>query len=185
MTGRTRKARKIERLHEKEARGFGKHVPWVPEDLPAAAVEYWPRKDDWPTAADIQRFLEVTEGGPDERLAVLTGLRRWAEPASSQILLTVAAIIVSIVSVALAVSDFGVLFHVGMVGAGVAYIVVAMVAIYLALGMDQRRKMAHVWLRAIEVELQRTPAQVRQSWFSLRGSRGESRLIPRESVSRN
>lgn len=128
------------------------------EDLPAAAVEYWPRKDDWPTAADIQGFLEAINGRSDERLAVLTGLHRWAEPASSQMLLTVAAIIVSIVAVALAVSDFDVLFYVGSVSAGVAYIVVVVIAIYLAVGMDQRRKMAHVWLRAIEVELPGAPA---------------------------
>lgn len=174
MTGRTRRVRKNEGLKERENRGFGKHVPWVPEGLPAEAVQYWPRKHDWPTTADVRGFLERTDGRPDVRLAVLTGLRRWAEPASSQMVLTVAAIIISVVAVALSVSDFEPLFHIGMVGAGVAYVVVAFLAIGLALAMDQRRKMAHVWLTAIEAELFATSApSKKQAWFSPRGSRVE------------
>jgi hypothetical protein len=122
----------------------------VPEDLPDAALCCWPRKDDWPTSTDVHRFIDDTDARPDARLAVLTGLRRWAEPASSQLLLTVAAIIVSIVAGVLAVSDFGVLFRVGIVAAGMTYIVVAVFAIHFASVMDQRRKVAHVWLRAFE-----------------------------------
>jgi uncharacterized membrane protein YqaE (UPF0057 family) len=149
-TGNTRRARKIERRQANEARGFGRHLPWVPEDLPAAAVDCWPRKDDWPTPADVRRFIADTEGRPDARLAVLTGLRRWAEPASSQLLITVAAIIVSIVAVVLAAGDFSALFRGAIILAGLTYIVVVVFAIYLALAMDQRRKVAHVWLSALE-----------------------------------
>jgi uncharacterized membrane protein len=182
VMGRTWKAQRLERQNEKDKRGFGKHLPWVPDDLPAVAANYWPRKEEWPTAADVRRFIEVTEGKPDARLAVLTGLRRWAEPASSQMLLTVAAIIVSIVAVALAVSDFYMLFYVGMVGAGVAYIVVALIAISLALRMDKRRKMAHGWLRAIEDGLSTGGAPARKlTLFSLRETLRIHNSLGRES----
>jgi len=122
----------------------------VPDELPAVAVGCWPRKEDWPTTDDVNHFLEHTEGKPDARLAVLTGLRRWAEPASSQMLVTMAAIIVSIVAVVLAVSDVDMSIHIAVVLAGAAYIVVAVVAIPLALQMDTRRKITHVWFRALE-----------------------------------
>lgn len=159
VTGSTNKARRIERRRVRESRGFGRHLTWMPEGFPEAAVDSWPRKDDWPTSTEILRFIEDTRGRPDARLAVLTGLRRWAEPASSQLLITVAAIIVSIVAVILTVSDVGLLLRIGMVGAGLTYIVVAVFAIYLALAMDQRRKMAHAWLRAFEdgIALDTTP----------------------------
>ena len=124
VTGFTNKARRIERRRVRESRGFGRHLAWMPEGFPEAAVDSWPRKDDWPRSTDILRFIEDTRGRLDARLAVLTGLRRWAEPASSQLLITGAAIIVSIVAVILTVSAVGLLLRIGMVGAGLTYIVV-------------------------------------------------------------
>ena len=93
---------------------------------------------------------KTPRGRQDARLAVLTGLRRWAEPASSQLLITVAAIIVSIVAAILTVSDVGLLLRIGIVGSGLTYIVVADFVIYLDLATGQRRKMAHARLRAFE-----------------------------------
>jgi hypothetical protein len=153
VTGSTNRAQRIERRRVRESRGFGRHLTWVPEGFPEAAVDSWPRKAGWPTSTDVLRFVEDTRGRPDARLAVLTGLRRWSEPASSQLLITVAAIIVSIVAVILTVSDVGFLLRIGMVGAGLTYIAVAVFAMYLALAMDQRRKMAHSWLRALEDQI--------------------------------
>ena len=142
----------------------------MPEDLPAVAIGCWPRKNGWPTSEDVNLFLERTDGKLDARLAVLTGLRRWAEPASSQMLVTLAAIIVSIGAVVLAVSDAAISIHIAVLLAVAAYLVVAVLAISLALRMDTRRKMAHVWLRAFEDALlaEGAPAPAKQPWFPLR-----------------
>jgi hypothetical protein len=74
------------------------------------------------------------------------------------------------------------LFYVGMVGAGVAYIVVALIAISLALRMDKRRKMAHGWLRAIEDGLSTGGAPARKlTLFSLRETLRIHNSLGRES----
>ncbi|MBH0129561.1 hypothetical protein [Salinibacterium sp. NK8237] len=123
--------------------------------------------NDWPTSAQIENFVESTKVLPDARLAVLSGLRRWAEPASSQLMVSLASVIVSIIGIAIAIaailtaSDRAA--FVVVVILGVLYLLLALAGFAVALNMDVRRRMAHVWLRAIEDELN---AQPRQDGFS-------------------
>src|SRR5664279_4629171 len=86
------------------AQGFGRYVPWMPSEFPADAIAHWPGMNDWPTSAQIEHFVESTKALPDARLAVLSGLRRWAEPASSQLMVSLASVIVSIIGIAIAIA---------------------------------------------------------------------------------
>ena len=146
------------RKQERDAKGFGKHVPWTPDDLPDNAFASWPPKRSWPSVAEVDRILKTTERKPDARLAVLSGLRRWSEPASSQMLAALGSIIISIVAIAIAIAIAsntavpGLQWSVLVVGA--AYIILALWGFGLALRMDERRRMALVWLRAIEDAIQ-------------------------------
>ena len=150
--GQERKNPEAERA-AREARRFGRFVRWVPIDLPSAAVPFWPRKDSWPSVADIRRLVDATESDPDARLGVMTGLRRWAEPGSSQMLVSLGTIVVAIVAVAVGVSDFDPSVFVLVVFFGAIYLLFALVAFGQAVKVDERRKMAHGWLKAIEDEL--------------------------------
>ena len=152
-----------ERKSAREMQGFGRHVPWAPDDLPSGFRDYWPRKDGWPTKADVDHFIGSTSGKPDARLAVLSGLRRWSEPASSQMLATFGSVIISIVAIAIAASTFNQIVYFGVLGAGAVYILLALTGVGLALRMDERRRMAFVWLRAIEDGISETP-RPRASW---------------------
>jgi hypothetical protein len=125
----------------------------MPDDLPPVAVLHWPRKEAWPSVAAVQDFVDATESDLDARLAVMTGLRRWAEPGSSQMLVSLGTIIIAIVAIALGVSDFDPNVFILMLGVGILYIVLALFGFGQAMQIDERRKMAHGWLRAIEDEL--------------------------------
>lgn len=141
--------------HRRELRlanQFGRfvHVLWRPDELPSSARCYWPNKTDWPTTSEVRTFIRETRKKPEVRLAVLTGLRRYSEPGSSQMLMAIGSVIVSIVAVALTVSGLNTQLHFIIVYAGSAYILLALFGIALAIQMDERRKMANAWLRALE-----------------------------------
>ena len=68
-------------------------------------------------------------------------------------LITIGTVFVSIAAVAFGLSDFGPLFHASMIAAGAVYLVTAVLGVNLALQMDERRKVAAVWLRAFEEKL--------------------------------
>lgn len=138
---------------EKKSNGFGFGVSWKPDDLPIYAAAYWPQKVVWPNVEDVRLFVESTEDERAARLAVLTGLRRWSEPGSSQLMVSLGAMIVSIVAIAIGAGDFHPGLFLAISVAAVGYISAAVVAISQAVKMDDRRKMAHGWLRAIEDEL--------------------------------
>ena len=166
-TGRVSGRRR--RKQDREARSFGRHVPWAPDDLPGDALEVWPPKSSWPTVADVDRILNATQGSPNARLAVLSGLRRWSEPASSQMLVALGSVIVSIVAIAIASSTFIPALQFSVLGVGVAYIVLALWGFGLALRMDERRRMALVWLCAIEDAIHDRKASTSNSvWERLR-----------------
>ena len=65
-------------------------------------------------------------------------------------LMAIGSVIISIVAVALAVSGLNTQLHFIIVYAGSAYILLALFVIALAIQMDERRKMANAWLRALE-----------------------------------
>jgi hypothetical protein len=149
-----------------DASNFGKHLLWMPEDLPTGARNDWPPKSNWPTIAAVNRIVACSVERPDAYLAVLSGLRRWAEPASSQLLVALGSIIVSIVAIAVAVaaSSFNQALYVSVAIVGIAYVLLALWGVVLAVRMDERRKMAFVWLRAIEGASSRR-GKVRAKWF--------------------
>jgi hypothetical protein len=166
------KAKKRSAGKKKPVEGFS-GLPWVPEELPDVAKNYWPRQTDWPSDADIQSFVRETEGVGDVRLAVLTGLRRWAEPASSQLMVSLGSFILAVAAIGVGLSSLHPLFYVGISIAAAIYLVLAFVVYGRAANMDQRRKMAHAWVRAIEDELvaQRSNMEAgtrRRSWFGAR-----------------
>ena len=104
--------------------------------------------------SSLEHCLELSRDRPDARLAVMSGLRRWSEPASSQLLVAIVSIIVSVIAIAVAIAsvwvqDDRVVFF-GVAGAGIVYLVLAINGIALAVQMNERRTMAHVWLRALE-----------------------------------
>lgn len=150
MTARRKRLPRRERREQLALTHFGRFVPWMPAELPAEAHSLWPTKNDWPIDEDIKHFLAETEDSPDIRLAVLSGLRRWAEPASSQMLVAFVSIFVSIAAVAIASSNINEILYALIVGAGAAYVIMALIGIEVAMQMDERRKMAFVWLRAVE-----------------------------------
>jgi hypothetical protein len=138
----------------KKPEGFGK-LPWMPEELPAPAKQYWPRQTDWPTDGDIRSFIDETDGTEDVRLAVLTGLRRWSEPGSSQLMVSLGSLVVAIAAIGVGFSNLDPRFYIGVVISAAIYLIIAFVIYGRAAQMDERRKMAHAWIRAIEDELSR------------------------------
>jgi hypothetical protein len=151
VSQRTR-AKKRPAGKKKSVEGFS-GLPWVPEELPAVAKNHWPRQTDWPSDADIQSFVRETENVADVRLAVLTGLRRWAEPASSQLMVSLGSFILAVAAIGVGLSSLHPLFYVGILISAALYLVFAFALYGRAVNMDQRRKMAHAWVRAIEDEL--------------------------------
>lgn len=145
-----RKRRRSTELAAREAKGFGKYALWVPDDLPPSAVPHWPHKETWPSAAQVERFIDDTERDLDARLAVMTGLRRWAEPGSSQMMVSLGTIIIAIVAIVTGLSDIHVGFFIGVLVFGTSYIFLALFGFGQAMRVDDRRKMAHGWLKAFE-----------------------------------
>jgi hypothetical protein len=177
----SREDRKRERDAERTAKrsgAFGRYTRWVPEDLPAAAVAHWPQKKTWPSVADVRVVLDATESDLDARLGIMTGLRRWSEPGSSQMLVSFASFIVALVAIAIGVSDFYPNVFIWVLVVGIVYIFVAGFGFSQAMQIEERRKMAHGWLRAIEDELdfRKTSTKVdpplpRRPWFRAWGIR--------------
>lgn len=144
------KQRRTARREKKREVAFGRLVPWMPAELPVDAQPYWPAQSEWPTVEEVDRLVRTTRKKPDVRLAILTGLRRYAEPGTAQMLVAIGSVIVSITAVVLAVAALNPLFHMGAAGAGLVYVVLVIWGIGLALRIDERRKAASVWLKALE-----------------------------------
>jgi len=140
------------RRRGKKSADFGS-LPWKPEDLPLVAVPYWPRLTNWPSDSEIRDFVARTEGIADVRLAVMTGLRRWAEPASSQLLGSLGSLIVAVAAVGVGISSLGTLLYIGILIGVAVYLILAVIVFQRATNMDDRRKTAHAWIEAIEDEL--------------------------------
>lgn len=129
---------------------FGSLVPWMPAELPADAQPYWPAKSEWPTVEEVESFVRATRKKPHVRLAILTGLRRYSEPGTAQMLVAIGSVVVSIIAVVLGVAALNPLLHAGAIGAALLYVVMVAFGIGLALRVDERRKAASVWLTAFE-----------------------------------
>ncbi|RLP71357.1 hypothetical protein D9V29_08365 [Mycetocola manganoxydans] len=65
-------------------------------------------------------------------------------------LVAIGSVIVSIIAVVLGVAALNPLLHLGVAGAGLLYVVLVGYGIGLALEVDERRKAASVWLKALE-----------------------------------
>lgn len=125
-------------------------VAQCPEDLPAQAEFAWPDLRALPTLNDVQSFRLIGHDRPDIHLAVLNGLRRFAE-SSSQLMLGLAAFIVSLSALALAIygsSTPG--FRLAATVTGVLLLLTLGTYVQAAVDLEERRKAAIVWLRALE-----------------------------------
>lgn len=121
-----------------------------PEQLPAFANEAWPDLHSWPTAGGLLRFRAITRKDPETRLAVLNGLRHYAE-SSSNMMLGLAAFLVSLAAVLVVMIPTSSQWYWSVLGP-VASLLVLTMGLYVpaAIALETRRKSAVTWLRAIE-----------------------------------
>lgn len=68
-------------------------------------------------------------------------------------MVSLGSLIIAVAAIGLGLSGVDPLFYVGIAIAAAIYLVLAFVVYACAMKMDQRRKMAHAWIRAIEDEL--------------------------------
>lgn len=114
------------------------------------AREAWPDLHAWPTRETIERLRSQIKGDPRTRLAVLTGLRLFAE-SSSNTMLGLAAFFISLIAVALALIPLSPSWYLLVVIPAGAFTTL-LVCFYIpaAVALETRRKAAIMWLRAIE-----------------------------------
>ena len=124
-------------------------VPLIPEDLPLSARAFWPDLEEWPTPARVRQLTKQLKKRDDDRLAVLTGLRRFAV-ADSNLMLGFIALVVAmlaVVSTVIGPSDISRLI-------GGAVVLGALIALFTLIRhvvtMDERRRSAVAWLAALE-----------------------------------
>lgn len=121
----------------------------VPDQFPRSAIRYWPDLGRWPTTSDVDDFLRSTRRRPEPRLAVLTGLRRYAV-VELNIIWAVAAIFVALFTAMFAALPPGVPTAAAMVlGAAIAILFLARLMSETA-RVDERRRAAVAWLHAFE-----------------------------------
>lgn len=123
-----------------------------PDDLPKHAVPFWPDLQRWPTVADVAEFKRRTRRHPDVRMAVLNGLRSWAEIDVAPIWAWAGAFLALIVAgmsgtIALNVWWAQMIAWVITISAAFIFLVKMMA---LSTTADTRRRRAHIWLRALE-----------------------------------
>jgi len=123
-----------------------------PDDLPAAARQYWPDVSRWPTPSDVRYFRRSTRRNPEARLAVLNGLRSWSQIDLASVWswtgIFITVVIAGIGGTIVAEAPWVQV----VIGAGlltVAYVFLVKLA-SLSSTADQRRRRAHIWLRALE-----------------------------------
>jgi hypothetical protein len=123
-----------------------------PEGLPAEARPYWPDLGRWPTPSDVRYFRHATRRNPAARLAVLNGLRSWSEIDLAPVwswtgaFLTVA---IAGIGATIVTQVQWVQLIIGATVVGAAYVFLVKLA-SLNSTADQRRRRAHIWLRALE-----------------------------------
>ena len=123
-----------------------------PEDLPADARDLWPDLARWPTPEDVVCFMRSTRKTPHRRLAVLNGLRSWAEIDIAPVWAWASAIVtISIAGLGVAVTTSVWWVQIlSLVVTVVAALVLLTVTMSLSTTADRRRRSAHLWLRAFE-----------------------------------
>jgi hypothetical protein len=123
-----------------------------PEDLPEDALAMWPDLNRWPTPDDVASFKRATRKTPHQRLAVLNGLRSWAEIDIAPAWAWASGILtVSIAGLGVAVTvNVRWAQILSLVITGAAALVLLTVTMSLSTTADRRRRSAHVWLRAFE-----------------------------------
>lgn len=127
----------------------------IPEGLPETARPYWPTLEQWPTARKARAFVKATRKKPEERLAVLTGLRRYSQSDLSVPLAWVGAyvpVVLAMASIPIGVPAWSI---VAIVGAGIVIAFFLVRFLVVSAQVDERRQNAVAWLRALEDEMSR------------------------------
>jgi hypothetical protein len=123
--------------------------PLTPERLTPEASQLWPDLTTVPTNSWIKDFNKRTRRDPEVRLSVLNGLRRFAE-SSSGIMLGLATFFVALLAVLLALSPDGPYIWILRAAVGAAAFLTLAFVVNAAANLEERRKSAIVWLKAIE-----------------------------------
>jgi len=130
-------------------------VPDQPENLPLYAHGHWPDLAKMPTAADVKLFKRATRRDPDARVAVLSGLRSFAEAELNSLWAFIGvwiSLLAVIVSGALTTPWIQLLIGVGL--SIFAFLILARLGSASA-ELHLRRRRSIVWLRALEDGLRR------------------------------
>lgn len=127
-----------------------KSTPDIPDGFPEEARQHWPNLEDWPTADAVREFVKVTKRRPNERLAVLTGLRQLSESDLSYPWSWV-GVYVPVVIVLLSVPSPVPWLSTSLLVVGLIAIAVVLARLlWTSAEVDQRRRRAIGWLRAFE-----------------------------------
>lgn len=118
----------------------------------------WPDLSEWPSAAWVRWFCATTKRSPQARLAILTGLRRFASVELGTFWAGIATYIAVIVSLITAASAVQVALPVGWSWAAwlpstavsVAFAIFVFKLMTLSAEADERRRSSAAWLSAIE-----------------------------------
>lgn len=123
-----------------------------PDDLPVDARDVWPDLNRWPTPDDVFSFRRATRRRPDQRLAVLNGLRSWSEIDVAPIWAWASGIVtVSIAGLGITVTvNIWWVQLLTLVITVVASLALLTVTLTLSSTGDLRRRRAHMWLCALE-----------------------------------
>jgi hypothetical protein len=125
-------------------------TPLVPDDLPESARPYWPDISKWPTAAGARTFAKSTRKKPEDRLAVLSGLRRLAATDLSIPWAWVAVYVPLVFAIVSLPNELAWLTTTAGVVLGVVAAISVARLIAMSAEVEERRKSALVWLRAFE-----------------------------------
>lgn len=120
-----------------------------PEDLPESAHYAWPDLAISPTTVAVRSFRKATKRDRETALAVLSGLRRFAE-SSSQFVLSYAAFFLSLLAIILATNASSPWFPLIGIVIGAGAFLCLVLFIPMAAALEERRKAAILWLRALE-----------------------------------
>lgn len=136
----------------REDRIQSRYLSETPDLLPESAHRYWPDLNGWPTPLDVQKFVRGTRRKPDERLAVLSGLRSFGEVDQAHLWAWLGVWVGVIALIATTPVD-----PIVKLFGGAAIVAVALVLLVrlltISAAIELRTRRSRIWLRAFEDEL--------------------------------
>jgi len=157
---------------KKRAKWGANVVLQMPTELDEESARFWPVFDNWPTAADVARFVDGTRATPDVRLNVLSGLRSYSAT-NIQPVWSFAAIWITLMALSTTIPTSLEWVRTAIL---VALVIVGLVVIGklvdLSGDVDIRTRRAIVWLAAFEdglrAEKDASPPRRPRRWWSRR-----------------